>query len=173
MLGSTRGEPLHRRIFSVDGAVAAGGLALAAAAAFFPWYVFFHQEKFGIRPMQYSNGRPLSDWPGTGLYGASPLAMTGTQNVADIEFDPLATAAVPDGDAPDIGKEDALEQPFPGESEYALLHVANGRALIEDDGGIYIVRVGSVLPDSSRLEAFERHGRDWVIVTSNGKVIGP
>jgi hypothetical protein len=34
---------------------------------------------------------------------------------------------------------------FPGKPRYRLLHVANGRALIEDKSGMYIVRIGSVL----------------------------
>ncbi len=50
------------------------------------------------------------------------------------------------------------------------MHVANGRALIEDAGGMYIVRVGSVLPDNSRLATLEQRDGKWVIVTSNGDV---
>jgi hypothetical protein len=51
------------------------------------------------------------------------------------------------------------------------LHVANGRALIEDKSGMYIVRIGSVLPDNSRLATLEKRDGQWVIITSNGEVI--
>jgi len=51
------------------------------------------------------------------------------------------------------------------------MHVANGRALIEDARGMYIVRVGSILPDNSRLATLEQRDGAWVIVTSNGDII--
>ena len=61
-------------------------------------------------------------------------------------------------------------QPFPGRSDFKLLHVANGRALIEDQGGMYMVKVGSILPDESRVATLEQRSGKWVIVTSNGKI---
>jgi hypothetical protein len=36
---------------------------------------------------------------------------------------------------------------------------------------MYIVRVGSVLPDNSRLATMEKRDGKWVIVTSTGEVI--
>jgi hypothetical protein len=48
--------------------------------------------------------------------------------------------------------------------------VSNGRALIEDPSGMYVVRVGSILPDESRLATIEQRDGKWVIVTSNGDV---
>jgi hypothetical protein len=85
-------------------------------------------------------------------------------------FDPLTTATVSN-----IGKEQdkgaaAEDQPFPGASGFRLLHVSNGRALIEDPSGMYVVRVGSILPDESRLATIEQRDGKWVIVTSNGDV---
>ena len=47
-----------------------------------------------------------------------------------------------------------------------------GRALIEDDTGMYVVRVGSVLPDNSRLASIEQRDGKWIIVTSTGEVYG-
>ena len=37
------------RISLTDRILGATGVALACAAAFFPWYVFFNEEKFGVR----------------------------------------------------------------------------------------------------------------------------
>jgi RPA family protein len=62
------------------------------------------------------------------------------------------------------------DQPFPASSGFKLLHVANGRALIEDTTGMYVVRVGSVLPDESRLATIEQRDGKWVIVTSKGDI---
>ncbi len=50
------------------------------------------------------------------------------------------------------------------------MHVANGRALIEDKTGMYIVRVGAVLPDNSRLATLEERDGQWVLITSKGQV---
>lgn len=50
------------------------------------------------------------------------------------------------------------------------MHVANGRALIEDASGMYIVRIGSVLPDNSRLATFEERDGRWVMITSKGEI---
>ncbi len=38
------------------------GLALFSASAFFPWYVFFNADKFGINVATSSNSRELPDW---------------------------------------------------------------------------------------------------------------
>ncbi|MCY1236621.1 hypothetical protein D9M72_492860 [compost metagenome] len=50
------------------------------------------------------------------------------------------------------------------------MHVANGRALIEDASGMYIVRIGSVLPDNTRLATLEQRDGHWVMITSSGEV---
>src|SRR5436189_206932 len=53
-----------------------------------------------------------------------------------------------DGAAPGLD-----EQPFPAEvPEFRLVHVANGRAMIEDDAGLWVVQPGSLLPDSSYVQ---------------------
>jgi hypothetical protein len=164
---------LFRRLLNVDTAIVGGGIALAVGAAFFPWYVFFHQESFGVRPMTYSTDRPLSDWPGTGMMSASPIVLEG-EPAGEGEFDMLMTATVPEPpieEEPAAAAADPLDQPFPGSNAFRLLHVANGRALIEDSAGMYMVQIGSVLPDNSRLARLERRDGTWVIVTSEGAVI--
>jgi hypothetical protein len=90
----------------------------------------------------------------------------------DLIPDPLTTATVSNTGREDDKGPPADQQPFPGKSAFQLLHVANGRALIEDDTGMYVVRVGSLLPDSSRLASIEQREGKWVIVTSTGDVYG-
>jgi hypothetical protein len=51
------------------------GFALATGAAFFPWYVFFNQESFGIAPMGYSETRDLPETGGRSFVNVSPLAI--------------------------------------------------------------------------------------------------
>ncbi|MNT79965.1 hypothetical protein D3C72_2193630 [compost metagenome] len=65
------------------------------------------------------------------------------------------------------------DQPFPGQTSFRLLHVSNGRALIEDGSGMYMVRVGSTLPDNARLTKIEQRDGEWMIETSSGKTYHP
>ena len=64
------------------------------------------------------------------------------------------------------------EQPFPPEiNAFRLVHVANGRAMIADDSGLWVVQRGSRLPDNSRVAGIEQRDGKWVLVTSADKVI--
>nr|WP_222857894.1 flagellar protein [Rhizobium cauense] len=169
-------KPLRRKTVLLDRALTVAGLALAGAAAFFPWYVFFNEDKFGIDVAQGDRTRDLPDWPARNVFSVSPLAMTNKneyEKKPEVPVDPLTTATVSS-----IGKEDdrgapAEEQPFPSKSGFRLLHVANGRALIEDGSGMYVVRVGSILPDESKLATLEERDGKWVIITSKGDVYQP
>lgn len=164
-----------RRWLSTDHIVIGGGIALATCAAFFPWYVFFNEEEFGVRPMVYAESRDLPGGPGRNVMSVSPLAIVDNDEEPSeqSEFDPMFTATVPGlgEERETAGLSDPLAQPFPSASSFRLLHVANGRALIEDDAGMYIVRIGSILPDNSRLATLEKREGKWVIVTSEGHVI--
>lgn len=176
--GATRRGRRAARKRAGDRALAVAGFTLATAAAFFPWYVFFNQESFGIAPMGYTETRDLPETPGRSVVSVSPLAIPDGSEGDPAEasaFDPIVTATVPGEGENSAGTaasvEAASSQKFPGKPLYRLLHVANGRALIEDKTGMYIVRVGSVLPDNSRLATLEQREGRWVIVTSNGEVI--
>ncbi|WP_331375045.1 flagellar protein [Sinorhizobium chiapasense] len=157
-----------------DKFLAAIGLAMAAFATFFPWYAFLHQDEFSMPRLWQGTTRDLPESPGRDVPSVSPLAMADMDSDTAAAVDRLTTATVPGlGDAPDHGPPDpeaGMDQPLPGQSEFRLMHVVNGRALIEDASGLYIVRVGSILPDNSRLATFqERNGR-WVMITSRGEI---
>ena len=160
-----------------DRVLIVAGLGIAAFAAFFPWYVFLNQEKFGIQPYALSTGRDMAGMPGRGAVSVSPLSIPDAdEDAEDEDFDSITTATVTlDGREGEFEAEDDGEVPqqaFPGvRSAFRLLHVVNGRALIEDGNGVYVVRVGSILPDDSRLATLEQRDGRWVIVTSEGEVI--
>lgn len=157
-----------------DKVLGAIGLAMAAFATFFPWYAFFHQDQFSSPPLWQGATRDLPERPGRDVVSVSPLAMTDTDKETAAAIDRLTTATVPGLEhqpAAATGEPEAgLEQPFPEPSGFKLMHVANGRALIEDATGMYIVRIGSVLPDNSRLATFEERNGRWVMITSKGAV---
>lgn len=159
------------KFLTTDRLLALSGFALAGMAAFFPWYVFVNQGSFGVRDSGlrlegHGRGTPSAHRT-AGLLAPEPDAGLAA------EFDPISTAAIPDlMPRPKRDEAAAAEaQPFPGRT-FELLHVANGQALISDASGIYLVRVGSRLPDESTLVGIEKRDAEWVIETSNGDVIG-
>ncbi|WP_313523564.1 flagellar protein [Shinella sp.] len=172
-------QPLKRRerrgYSTADKLLAGTGVMLAAMAAFFPWYVFLNPEKFSVPALWEGTTRDLPETGPKQVVSVSPAAMvdddkeSGQSNV-----DPVATASATDeGNETKLGApiDSGLDQPLPASTGFRLMHVANGRALIEDARGMYIVRVGSILPDNSRLATLEQRDGAWVIVTSNGDVI--
>lgn len=151
-------------------------ISLATAAALFPWYVFFNAEKFGIIS---GSGDRTRDMPHIGpreVFSVSPMAMTNSDKDDNLALemvpDPLTTATIshtgkerqsPHGAKPE-------DQPFPAKADFRLLHVANGRALIEDKSGLYMLKVGSVLPDETKLTKIEQRDGEWLIESSNGAI---
>lgn len=141
------------------------GIALGLGSAMFPWYVFFNQEKFGVRAVTFD--------------GAGEAGSTGAANTPQIvripddsdlplfDLDQLSTGTTPRDEAASL-----LDQPFPTQDvPFRLVHVANGRAMIQDDTGLWIVQRGSVLPDMSRVASIEERAGAWVIVTSTDRVV--
>ncbi len=170
-------RPAAKKKFSLsDRLLAAAGVGLACAAAFFPWYVFFNEDKFGMHVAAIEHTRDLPEAAPRNVFSVSPLAMVdkdndGTKLQPETPVDPLVTATVSKLGAEKEALEGAAaDQPFPGGTAFRLLHVANGRALIEDSSGMYLVRVGSILPDNSRVATLEQREGKWVIVTSVGEV---
>lgn len=168
-------QPFRKPSLLTDRVLAATGVALACAAAFFPWYVFFNEEKFGMRVTAIDHTRDLPEGPGRNVFSVSPLAMVDKDDNGPKsppqDLDSLVTATVSKlGEEKKAG--DVLDeiQPFPGRGGFRLLHVANGRALIEDGSAMFMVRVGSILPDNSRVATLEQREGKWVIVTSAGEI---
>ncbi|WP_426123761.1 flagellar protein [Pararhizobium sp. PWRC1-1] len=161
---------LGERTPLIDKALGATGVALAAIATFFPWYAFLHQDKFSMPTLWQGNTRDVPGREGPGG-SASPTAMMESDAATQAAIDQLTTATVPTaGEAKKPGVQEGLEQPFPSATGFKLMHVANGRALIEDSSGMYIVRIGSALPDNSRLATLEQRDGRWVMITSKGDV---
>lgn len=172
-------EKVHQRKRSsrmpmTDKFLAATGVALAAFATFFPWYAFFHQDKFTMPPLWQGSTRDLPERAARNVVSVSPLAMPDADGETLAAIDQVTTATVPGigaGPGPEgTAAEEGLSQPFPGKSGFKLMHVANGRALIEDASGMYIVRIGSALPDNTRLATLEQRDGHWVMITSSGEV---
>lgn len=168
---------LGRLRLSSDKVLAGAGILIAVASASFPWYVFFNEDKFGIRVTPMEMTRDLPEGPPRNVFSVSPLALIDNDDQTtppDKMLEPLDTLTTATVATPGRGRqtERALppDQPFPGGNGFRLMHVANGRALIQDNSGMYMVRVGSILPDNSRLATIEKRDGKWVIITSTGEI---
>jgi hypothetical protein len=168
-----RGAKDRRRGGWGDMAIVAGGLALAVGCAVFPWYVFFNQEQFGIQAMNFAGNDAAATMPADLAY--APELVRRQLNPGEIpmlSLDLLSTGTLPKAGLG--GRQPPEDQPFPGEKpqvEFSLIHVANGRAMIEDAYGLWVVQKGSLLPDDSKVASIEKRDGGWVIVTDGKRVI--
>lgn len=159
-----------RRTSSMSGSdwvITGCGLALAFVCAIFPWYIFFNKEDFGTRPVTFQD-RPVPALPADGEIATPELVGRRIASPLGVfpDLDMAATGTVAQ-DGPRTASE--ADQPFPGEKpNFQLVLVANGRAMIADEDGYWVVGPGSWLPDGSRVHALERRDGGWVLVTSRG-----
>jgi hypothetical protein len=165
----------QRKFWTSDRIIGYSGAALALSAAFFPWYVFLNSAKFGIDATASLFARNFPGWAQRSPFTTTPTAIenNGTKSADKADQDPLLTGTVPGQDKVSIkgNDADAVDQPFPTPvSEFRLLHVSKGKALIEDNNGVYVVGPGSPLPDLSKVAAMEERGGEWVIITDKGNV---
>ena len=154
-----------------DLTVAALGVTLGLICALFPWYIFYNPEQFGVRAVKF---RGNGEATGAVVIGEQPDRV-GAPSLAD-EVVPLTLDLFPTGTAGGDGERpDApglSEQPFPAEvPEFRLIHVENGRAMIADDVGIFVVQRGGRLPDGSRVAAIEEREGAFVLITDEDRVI--
>jgi hypothetical protein len=149
---------------------AALGLTLGLICALFPWYIFFNQDQFGIRAMRFQGSGP-QDVPTS--MALSPERVGAPMQLDDFQpmgLDLFATGTT--GDDVHTVSPDAAKQPFPEPTiAFKLVHVANGRAMIADDAGLFVVQRGSILPDNSRVASIEMRSGKWVLVTSRDRVL--
>lgn len=164
--------PRTKRFWTTDRIIGWSGAALALMAAFFPWYVFVNEDKFGLDYLrQMVSGDPAEPSRRATLDNSSG-------GIPDRELkaalppaaDKIVTGTVPAEDAAtDDGAETMPAQPFPAAPRnFRLLKVIKGQAMIEDATGIYVVRKGDVLPDRTKVADLEQRDGRWVLVTDGG-----
>ncbi len=164
-----------RSIRDFDRMLTGGMIVVAATAAALPWYVFFNPEKFGISGNGWEALKHVPQRNGGGVAAIVPhvdegLTSDGRNDEAKLDVDALTTATVQTTGQGQNGSSDSKFQPFPGGTRFKLLHVSNGRALIEDKSGMFLVQIGSILPDESRLLSMSNVEGKWQIVTSAGEL---
>ena len=155
-----------------DLTVAALGVTLGLICALFPWYIFFNPEEFGVRAMKFGGSgggaEPILLGAQPGRVGA-PVASV---DVPSMKLDPLSTGAATKEESDEHGTPGLTEQPFPAPIvSFRLVQIANGRALLADDTGLFVVQPGSILPDSSLVAAIEERNGRPVLVTDGGTIL--
>ncbi|QKC81982.1 hypothetical protein [Mesorhizobium sp. NZP2077] len=151
-----------------DFVIAALGVTLGLICALFPWYIFFNQEQFGVQAIKFGGTGTNAGRAGGGVVASRSAPLT-AKDVPNTSIDLLATGTVQDGATP---TQPPGDQPFPADvAKFRMVHVANGRAMIEDDTGLWIVQRGSPLPDSSTVSSIEQRNGKWVMLTSTDQVI--
>jgi hypothetical protein len=161
-----------RRDRRSDLTIAALGVTLGLICALFPWYIFFNPEEFGVRAMKFGGSgggtEPI-------MLGAQPDrvgAPVAVQELPPMELD-LRTTGTAEKEPEDGGggdpSLDLTDQPFPPPVvSFKVVQIANGRAMLEDSTGLFIVEAGSVLPDSTRVKSIEQRDGRPVLVTESG-----
>ncbi len=148
---------------------------LGFGCAVFPWYIFFNQDKFGIRALKFEGNGDQTPPIRLGAGGERIGAPMTAEDIPPMPLDDFATGTIGlAGGADDEPAEKNLaNQPFPGgpEPEYRMVYAAVGRAMIADETGMWVVQRGSLLPDNSKVTAIEERGGKWVLVTSEDKVV--
>ena len=154
-----------------DLTVAALGVTLGLICALFPWYIFFNPEEFGVRAMKFGGSgggtQPI-------VLGAQPErvgAPVASQEIPPTKLDLLSTgtATAEEENKDEHGTLGLTEQPYPAPVvSFRLVLIANGRAMIEDDTGLFVVQPGSILPDASRVKSIEERNGRQVLVTDAG-----
>lgn len=167
-------KPSKIPAFVVDRILAVAGVSLAFGSAIFPWYVFLNPDKFGFGSDSMDRTRDLSLLEARNVFSVSPLALVSkdkSEQKPPQDLDQIKTATISNvGREAKDAKPAEIQQPFPGGDAFRLLHVANGRALIEDASGMFMVKVGSILPDNSKVAVLEKRDGKWVIITTNGAI---
>lgn len=154
-----------------DLTVAALGVTLGLLCATFPWYIFFNPEQFGAKGTAFrivpglGNGRATLS-PSVVRQG---LGKNNSELPADLDL--FATGTAPEEEKPQAPP----EQPFPDAPPpvFHVIHIENGRAMIEDDSGLYVVGRGDKLPDGTRITGFEEREGKPVVTTSDDRVLAP
>ncbi|TIT83992.1 MAG: hypothetical protein E5W59_28175, partial [Mesorhizobium sp.] len=136
--------------------------------ALFPWYIFFNQEQFGVQAIKFGGSGTNAGRVSGGSQLENPGQPLTAKDVPDVDLFATGTLQDPEDPAQAPGVD---QQPFPADPKFRMVHVANGRAMIEDDAGLWIVQRGSKLPDSSIVSSIEQRGGKWVMVTSTDQVI--
>jgi hypothetical protein len=160
-----------KRFWTADRIIGWSGAGIALMAAFFPWYVFVNEDKFGLEALRAMvSGDPAVVSRRSTLENSNGGIPERKTAEVTPNADKIVTGTVPavETDTPDVEQE-LPAQPFPAAPRnFRLLKVIKDQAMIEDATGIFVVRKGDVLPDRTKVAGLEQRDGEWVLVTDKG-----
>ena len=162
-----------KKFWTTDRIIGWSGAVLALAAAFFPWYVFVNEDKFGLEALRamVSQDAAVPSRRSTSNNSSGGIPDRTLQAALPPAEDRLITGTVPAEESADkdAGEDAVPAQPFPAAPRgFRLLKVIKDQAMIEDATGIYVVHKGDVLPDQTKVADLEQRDGKWVLVTDTG-----
>ena len=165
----------RKRFWTTDRIIGWSGATIAIMAAFFPWYVFVNEDKFGLDALrEMVSGDPAVP-SRRATAETSPGGIPDRARTAALPAeDRIITGTVPSTEPSESDGDATLPaQPFPSAPrKFRLLKVIKDQAMIEDATGIFVVRKGDVLPDRTRVAGLELRDGKWVLVTDGGTAYG-
>lgn len=172
--GRSAEQIAKRRDRRSDLTIAALGVTLGLICALFPWYIFFNPDEFGVRAMRFGGNGDGTEPIVLGAQSERLGAPVAIQEPPLMELD-LRTTGTAMQESDDSDGQDApslVEQPFPAPIvSFRIVQIANGRAMLEDETGLFVVQPGSILPDSTRVKTIEQQDGRPVLVTDAGTIL--
>lgn len=159
-----------KRFWTADRIIGWSGACIALAAAFFPWYVFVNEDKFGLEALRAIVSSDPAVPSRKSANNNESVGIPDRKTALAHTEDDIVTGTVPAIEEPSPDTEQALPaQPFPtAPRDFRLLKVIKDQAMIEDATGIYVVRKGDVLPDRTKVVNLEQRDGKWVLVNDAG-----
>jgi len=170
---ATRAGAARRVELTTERRLGALGIALAVALSFFAYKMVARGERDPAwAPFSPYIASVVTPWK----KGFAP-AFTET-----VETDPIVTGSIrpatqgrsaekagfDPGALPGSGLPESYLAVPPG--EYVVRGVVHGVALMQSSKGYLSVRPGEFLPGAGRVQAIERRGDRWVVVTAKGEI---
>jgi len=95
-----------------------------------------------------------------------------------VDVDTLVTGSIPagtddDGEAEPLSPAAKVDRKrfLKSSSEFKLVFVTRGHALIQDDGELIFVSPGGTLPDGSKVRSISKAGGHWELMTSQSRTL--
>lgn len=148
-----------------DVLLATTGVLLAFGSVSFPWHVYFNPQMYGPPRIEFSGEwkkNAIADI--AGKLEQTPPALAGGP-------DDIITGTVPTEARRQARSNVVTDMPFPaGDSDYDIVAIMEGQAVISSAGQTYVIEAGSRLPDGASVTLIRRTIDGGEIRTAEGRV---
>ena len=159
---------MRKKMLTTERALVLTGILLAGGAASFATLMLTDRDHVPVFP----GGEHLAIFsqPATRLHDRPLVARA----PASLINSPLLVDPMPVGSLPDSGKPPGTPSSLPVVhtlAGFSVRGIYGGKAMVQTADGFMMVEPGKVIPGAGEVQRIERHGQEWVIITSEG-IIG-